>query len=118
MDQEYFVLADKRQLLRVFNNLIQNAVQAIGKKEDGLINIQLSLDDDFYLVSITDNGVGITDEQATKIFSPSFTTKSSGMGLGLAMVKSILTIIVGTVTFESKSGDGAIFYVKIPVFRG
>lgn len=118
MDQEYFVLADKRQLLRVFNNLIQNAVQAIGKKEDGLINIQLSLDDDFYLVSISDNGAGITDEQATKIFSPSFTTKSSGMGLGLAMVKSILTIIGGTVTFESKSGDGAIFYVKIPVFRG
>jgi two-component system, NtrC family, nitrogen regulation sensor histidine kinase NtrY len=118
MDQEYFVLADKRQLLRVFNNLIQNAVQAIGKKDDGLISIQLSMENDFYLVSISDNGSGITDEQASKIFSPSFTTKSSGMGLGLAMVKSILTIIGGNVSFDSKPGDGAIFYVKIPVFKG
>jgi nitrogen fixation/metabolism regulation signal transduction histidine kinase len=115
IDKEYFVLADKRQLLRVFNNLIQNAVQAIGKKEDGLINIQLSLENDFYLIVISDNGAGITDEQASKIFSPSFTTKSSGMGLGLAMVKSILTIIRGTVTFESKPGEGATFIVKIPV---
>ena len=117
MDQEYFVLADKRQLLRVFNNLIQNAVQAIGKKEDGLILMQLSLEKDNYLIGITDNGAGITDEQASKIFSPSFTTKSSGMGLGLAMVKSILTIIGGTVTFESKPGEGATFNVKIPVCK-
>jgi nitrogen fixation/metabolism regulation signal transduction histidine kinase len=115
MDQEYFVLADKRQLLRVFNNLIQNAVQAIGKKEDGLIRIRLSLEKDVYLIGISDNGAGITDEQASKIFSPSFTTKSSGMGLGLAMVKSILSIIGGTVTFESKPGEGATFSVKIPV---
>jgi two-component system, NtrC family, nitrogen regulation sensor histidine kinase NtrY len=117
VDREYFVLADKRQLLRVFNNLIQNAVQAIGKKEDGFINIRLSLDDDFCLVSIADNGAGITDEQASKIFSPSFTTKSSGMGLGLAMVKSILTIIGGNVSFESKPGDGAIFYIRIPQLK-
>jgi two-component system, NtrC family, nitrogen regulation sensor histidine kinase NtrY len=117
MDNECLVLADKRQLLRVFNNLIQNAVQAIGKKEDGLITIRLSIDNDFYLVSISDNGSGITDDQASKIFSPSFTTKSSGMGLGLAMVKSILNIIGGNVSFESKPGDGAIFYIRIPVAK-
>jgi nitrogen fixation/metabolism regulation signal transduction histidine kinase len=115
LDQEYYVLADKRQLLRVFNNLIQNAVQAIGKKDDGLIRIQLSMENDVYVIGISDNGAGITDEQASKIFSPSFTTKSSGMGLGLAMVKSILTNIGGTVTFESTPGEGATFSVKIPV---
>lgn len=117
IDQEYFVLADKRQLLRVFNNLIQNAVQAIGKKDDGLILMRLSLEKDNYLIGISDNGAGITDEQALKIFSPSFTTKSSGMGLGLAMVKSILTIIGGTVTFESKPGEGATFNVRIPICK-
>jgi len=117
LDQECFVLADKRQLLRVFNNLIQNAVQAIGKKEDGLIRIKLSVEDDVYLIGISDNGAGITDEQASKIFSPSFTTKSSGMGLGLAMVKSILTIIGGTVSFESKPGEGATFSIKIPACK-
>jgi two-component system nitrogen regulation sensor histidine kinase NtrY len=114
---EYYVMADKRQLLRVFNNLIQNAVQAIGMKNDGLISINLLEENDFYLIRISDNGTGITDEQASKIFSPSFTTKSSGMGLGLAMVKSILTIIGGNVTFESIPGEGATFSVKIPVSK-
>ena len=117
MEMEYFVLADKRQLLRVFNNLIQNAVQAIGKKEEGLILIRLSIENEFYLIGISDNGAGITDEQASKIFSPSFTTKSSGMGLGLAMVKSILTIIGGDVSFESSPGKGATFNIKIPVYK-
>jgi two-component system, NtrC family, nitrogen regulation sensor histidine kinase NtrY len=114
-DQPYYVSADKRQLLRVFNNLIQNAVQAIGKKEDGVIKIMISGEDAIYVVSITDNGTGITDEQAEKIFSPSFTTKSSGMGLGLAMVKSILTTFNGTVSFESIPGEGTTFKIKIPV---
>jgi signal transduction histidine kinase len=75
------------------------------------------VENEYYLIGISDNGSGITDEQATKIFSPSFTTKSSGMGLGLAMVKSILTIIGGTVTFESMPGEGATFSVKIPVYK-
>jgi nitrogen fixation/metabolism regulation signal transduction histidine kinase len=114
-DRPYYVLADKRQLLRVFNNLIQNSVQAIGKKHDGLIQILISEEDAFYKIEITDNGTGITDEQAEKIFSPSFTTKSSGMGLGLAMVKSILTTINSTVSFDSKHGEGATFRIKIPV---
>jgi signal transduction histidine kinase len=113
-DQEYYVLADKRQLLRVFNNLLQNAVQAIGKKNDGFIGISISGEGNFYKVEISDNGTGITDEQAEKIFSPSFTTKSSGMGLGLAMVKSILTTIGGTISFESKPGEGTTFTIMIP----
>jgi len=115
--QEHYVSADKRQLLRVFNNLIQNAVQAIGKKQDGLIRISIQQENDIYSIKIMDNGNGITDEQAEKIFSPSFTTKSSGMGLGLAMSKSILTTINATIDFESKPGEGATFRIRIPVFR-
>jgi signal transduction histidine kinase len=110
----YFVLADKRQLLRVFNNLIQNAVQAIGNKHNGLIQISISVDGAYHKIEVSDNGTGITDEQAEKIFSPSFTTKSSGMGLGLAMVKSILTTINGTVSFSSIPGEGTTFCIKIP----
>jgi signal transduction histidine kinase len=113
-EEECYVMADKKQLLRVFNNLIQNAVQAIGKKSGGLIRIHISREDDFYDIGITDNGSGITDEQAAKIFSPSFTTKSSGMGLGLALVRSILTTINGTISFKSKPGEGATFTVRIP----
>jgi signal transduction histidine kinase len=110
-----FVTADRKQLLRVFNNLVQNAVQAIGNKEDGRIRIELTRESDYYCVAISDNGSGITEEQAEKIFSPSFTTKSSGTGLGLAMVKSILANINGTVSFDSRPGEGATFTVKIPI---
>jgi two-component system, NtrC family, nitrogen regulation sensor histidine kinase NtrY len=114
-DNEIHVLADKKQLLRVFNNLLQNAAQAIGKKDEGLIRISVSREGDYCVAAISDNGTGITEEQAKKIFSPSFTTKSSGMGLGLAMVRSILSTFNGTVSFESKPGEGAEFTVKIPV---
>lgn len=114
-EKEYPVIADGKQLLRAFNNLLQNAVQAIGKKDDGLIIISLSREEAYYRVDISDNGTGITEEQAVKIFSPSFTTKSSGMGLGLAMVKSIMTTINGSVTFKSAPGEGTTFTLKIPV---
>lgn len=115
---EFFVMADKRQLLRVFNNLVQNAVQAIGKKADGVIRINVLREGDKYHISVSDNGTGITEEQAGKIFSPSFTTKSSGMGLGLAMSKSILNTVDATITFESKAGEGTTFHILIPVCEG
>jgi hypothetical protein len=79
-----------------------------------LIRIDVSAEDDLYRIEVYDNRTGISDEQAEKIFSPSFTTKSSGMGLGLAMVKSILNMVNGTITFESKQGEGTIFIIRIP----
>ena len=118
LEQPYYILADKRQLLRVFNNLFQNSVQAIAKKENGYIRIDISQEESDYIIGISDNGTGITDEQAEKIFSPSFTTKSSGMGLGLAMVKSILTTIEGKVSFKSNPGEGTTFTIRIPVCKG
>jgi two-component system, NtrC family, nitrogen regulation sensor histidine kinase NtrY len=110
----YIVYADKRQLLSVFNNLIQNAVQAIGDKKDGIIGIEIAESEQVFMVAISDNGIGITKEQASRMFTPSFTTKSSGMGLGLAMVKSILTSMGGTITFTSKEGEGTVFTLGIP----
>jgi two-component system nitrogen regulation sensor histidine kinase NtrY len=112
-----YVSADRKQLLRVFNNLVQNAVQAIGKKTDGNITIDISKEDDFFNIGISDNGTGITTEQADKIFSPSFTTKSSGMGLGLAMSKSILTSLNATIDFESLPDEGTTFTIRIPAFN-
>jgi signal transduction histidine kinase len=113
----HYVKADKRQLLRVFNNLMQNAVQAIGSKENGRIGIRVRMEDGYHIVEITDNGTGISEAQATRMFTPSFTTKSSGMGLGLAMVKSIITSIGGTVSFISAEGEGATFILRVPEYR-
>ena len=108
------VLADRKQLLRVFNNLIKNAVQAVDSNEKGFVEITLKRHDSGYLASFIDNGVGIKKEDSVKIFVPNFTTKSRGMGLGLAMSKNIVEYSNGKIWFESDEGLGSIFYVWLP----
>jgi len=110
------VLADKKQLIRVFNNLLQNAVQAIGHKREGLIKITLNPDQGNYVIRVIDNGPGIPREMMDKIFSPSFTTKSSGMGLGLALVRSIIVEAGGKINFESSAGEGTVFIISLPAY--
>src|SRR3569832_589655 len=85
-----WVWADKEQLLRVFNNLLKYAVQAIPENKKGFIRVVLKQEENRYLVLITDNGIGIHPDIVNKIFVPNFTTKNGGMGLGLAMVKNII----------------------------
>jgi two-component system, NtrC family, nitrogen regulation sensor histidine kinase NtrY len=114
-DKACYVLADKRQMLRVFNNLIQNSVQAIGKKPDGLIQIIIIKENDQWLVTVRDNGDGISHDKQEKIFSPYFTTKSSGMGLGLAIVKNIVSGIGGSINFVSDEKSGTEFLLYFPV---
>ena len=63
---------------------------------------------------IEDNGIGIMPEQAGKIFQPNFTTKSGGMGLGLAIVRSIILSSGGEISFESHPGEKTIFYIYLP----
>ena len=73
-----FVFADKDQIIRVFNNLIKNAIQAISVNEDGLISI--SKEDLFYRVLIEDNGFGIAQDQKEKIFVPILRLKQQAQG--------------------------------------
>ena len=108
------VLADRKQLLRVLNNLIKNAVQAVETEEKGLVEILLKRDSDGFMVRIKDNGSGIKKEDFNKIFVPNFTTKSRGMGLGLAMSKNIVEYSKGRIWFESTEGVGSTFYVWLP----
>jgi signal transduction histidine kinase len=110
-----FVNADENQMLRVFNNLIKNAVQAIPIGREGTIVIRLSSSLGNCQISITDNGTGILPEQQNRIFSPNFTTKSAGMGLGLAMVKNIIDVSGGRIWFESVPDNGTTFTVELPV---
>jgi len=112
-----YVLADKNQLIRVFNNLIQNSIQAIGKQKQGRINISLDQDGNTYVIRVEDNGPGIPKEMMDKIFSPSFTTKSSGMGLGLALVRSIIMEAGGSIDFESSPETGTVFIILLPVYQ-
>lgn len=109
--------ADKDQLTRVLNNLILNAEQAIPADRSPEIILGYRLEEDTVEIWVQDNGVGIPESRREKVFEPSFTTKTQGMGLGLAMVRNIITGFKGTITFESKEGVGTRFVIRLPLFR-
>ena len=109
------VMADKDQMIRTFNNLIKNAIQSIPSQRNGQINIDMMNDKGHFLVMIQDNGAGIEEEMQSKIFQPNFTTKNSGMGMGLAIVKNIIINAGGKIWFQSELNKGTTFYVSLPL---
>jgi two-component system nitrogen regulation sensor histidine kinase NtrY len=113
--ENILVIADKEQLSRVFINLIKNAIQSIPDARNGKVGISLILNGEMVRVSITDNGKGIPEELQSKMFTPSFTTKSSGMGLGLSIVKNIIESFGGNITFKTKVNHGTTFIFELPV---
>jgi signal transduction histidine kinase len=111
------VYADREQLLRVFNNLLKNAVQSIPDGQEGRITVVLRQADGEAIAEVHDNGTGIAEEDRERIFRPNFTTKGSGMGLGLAMVQRMVEGAGGRVWFESRVGEGSTFHVALPLRR-
>ncbi|MDX8341501.1 HAMP domain-containing sensor histidine kinase [Draconibacterium sp. IB214405] len=111
------VNADREQLSRAIINLIRNAIQAIPQDRFGEVKIKLERRDYMAVISVKDNGSGIDAELRDKLFSPSFTTKTSGMGLGLSIVKNIVENFAGRIWFETKMGKGTTFFLEIPVYE-
>ena len=109
------VMADKDQLGRAIINLVKNGLQAIQRDRKGILDVKLHKDDIWAYISITDNGVGIPIELHDKLFEPSFTTKSSGMGLGLAIAKKIIENSKGEIWFQSVRDIETTFYIKLPL---
>ena len=116
-DRTVSVFVDRDLIIRVFNNLIKNAIQAVEEDQKTIIHIDCEVSKNHYVLSFKDNGKGIPEETRKKIFTPNFTTKTTGSGLGLAMVKQIITNHNGEIWFETEIGKGTIFYVKLPVFE-
>jgi two-component system nitrogen regulation sensor histidine kinase NtrY len=110
--QECIIKADPNQILRVFNNLIKNAIQAIPDDRKGLIRIEVKIIENQCEIQFQDNGTGIPNDQQTRIFSPNFTTKTAGMGLGLA---NIIDNSLGRIWFETNPGEGTTFFVRLPL---
>jgi len=108
------IVADKDQMSRVFSNLIKNAIQAIPEDRVGEIDLSVKEQEGSFLLEIKDNGSGIPDDKKEQIFVPNFTTKTTGMGLGLAMVRNILENINGKIWFETQVNIGTSFYIEIP----
>jgi len=109
------VFADKDQLKRVFVNLIKNAHQAKKENEQAIVRIKLYAEEQYVMVEVEDNGIGIGFELKDKIFSPNFSTKTSGMGLGLAISKKIIELAGGSIWFKSVVDKGTTFFIKLPV---
>jgi nitrogen fixation/metabolism regulation signal transduction histidine kinase len=106
---------DRTQLIRVVTNLIKNGIQSIpDDAENPKIIVNVTSEGSMVIIRVRDNGVGISDENKSKVFEPKFTTKTSGMGLGLAMVKNIVETYNGTITFISEKGKGTTFTVTFP----
>jgi signal transduction histidine kinase len=112
---QLLVLADKEQLTQVFNNLLKNAIQAIPTNRKGYIHIATEVKNKHVRVEIKDNGTGIETDIQDKLFTPNFTTKTSGMGLGLAIVKNIVTSNGGKIWFTTTPNEGTSFFVEFPL---
>jgi two-component system nitrogen regulation sensor histidine kinase NtrY len=113
-EEELFAYLDKTQLIRIVTNLVKNAMQASENKENPIIDVAVLSENNNVKITVTDNGKGISEKVKDLIFEPKFTTKSSGMGLGLAMIKNIIEAYDGTISFTSEEGVGTIFTVILP----
>jgi nitrogen fixation/metabolism regulation signal transduction histidine kinase len=112
---DIYVYFDHNYLNRTFINLIKNAVQAIPEEAKGLIDISATIENDLVKINISDNGKGISKIDAAKIFTPYFSTKIYGMGLGLPMVKNMIEAAGGKISFTSSVNVGTIFEVILPI---
>ena len=117
VEQRVMVFADRTQLNRLFTNLMQNAIEAPENRKERIISMTEKLNGEYITISIADNGGGIPAHMQDKIFTPNFTTKTSGTGLGLAMSKSIAEQAQGMIWFETVEGEGTTFFVNLPLLR-
>lgn len=113
--EKLVVYTDKSQLLRVFTNLLENAMQALQGRDNRRIDVKLEKENDHVVIAFADTGHGISEETASRIFQPYFTTKTSGTGLGLAMTKKIIEFWQGQIWFETEEGKGTTFFIRLPL---
>lgn len=111
----FTVVADENILMRSFNNLILNALQAIPADRKPCLQVGLKPNGRQVLISIADNGAGIPAEIQHKIFVPNFSTKFTGSGIGLAVVKKGIESSGGRIWFDTVEGRGTTFYIELPL---
>jgi signal transduction histidine kinase len=117
-EKEIITIMDRTQLIRIITNLVKNAIQAISDLQiEKQIYIKVKKQNNAVLIQVIDNGSGIDAQNIPRIFEPKFTTKTSGMGLGLGIIKNIIENYKGTITFESEIGIGTTFTVTLPLIK-
>ncbi|MCW2117926.1 sensor histidine kinase [Flavobacterium sp. 7A] len=109
---------DRTQLIRIITNLVKNAIQSIPEEQENkTVIVGIKSENNQVLITVEDFGIGIKPEDSARVFEPKFTTKSSGMGLGLSIIKNIIENYKGTIIFESIYGEGTRFTVSLPIIN-
>jgi len=117
-EKEIISKMDRTQLIRIITNLVKNAIQSIPEnQENKSVLVSISRHPNDVVILVKDNGAGIEAQYIDRIFEPKFTTKNSGMGLGLGIIKNIIENYKGTITFESEYGKGTTFMVSLPLIQ-
>ena len=107
------IQTDERLLEQVLINLVRNAIDAADKQQS-VIDINTVFNENTLLIKIKDNGCGIKSENIENIFTPFFTTKKGGNGIGLFISRKIIQTLNGTLTLQSQEGQGSVFFIQIP----
>lgn len=110
-----FAMSDNDQIIQVFNNILKNAIQATSQHAKGKIDVLLRSSETEITIEISDNGPGIPDDLRDDIFRPGFTTKTSGMGLGLSITRNFVEYWGGKISFVTDSESGTTFTIKLPI---
>ena len=109
------VSIDRTQMVRIITNLIKNALEACELIKEPKVQVTIEKKKKEVLINVMDNGQGISKELKNKIFEPKFTTKTSGMGLGLGMVKNLVDSYNGRISMSSKINTGTTFSITFPL---
>lgn len=105
---------DRIYLSRIITNLVTNAKQAESDQRKLIINVDVEQHQRRVMISVQDNGIGIPENMYERIFEPNFTSKNSGMGLGLSMVRKMIEDYKGEISVKSEVGKGSTFIITLP----
>lgn len=113
------VRADAVQIQQVLINLIRNALEAVAssRQEGGKVDISLEVEEPWVTIKVSDNGPGLSEDALKRIFHPFYTTKASGMGIGLSISYSIVQSHKGQLTAYNQEDGGAVFELKLPIAK-
>ena len=117
IDDEIFINGDYNRLSQVLLNILKNSIEAIPKTREGIIKLYSIIKNNKYIITIEDNGEGMTDEVLSKMKEPFYTTKKRGSGLGMSLIYEIVEAHNGKVNYESEYGKGTKVILEIPIYE-
>lgn len=117
VDDEVYIYGDYKRLKQVFLNLIKNSMEAIKEKKinDGLIRISCKNNNDYFNITLEDNGIGIDNNTLKDMYKPFYTTKQDGTGLGVCFSKEVIDSHLGSIKYYTEYGKWTRVIINLPI---